>query len=94
MLSLFFPLLDCQYFQSRLNHYFCISQLFFYIFIDYFASFHFVKAAHSVFKVFVTILFYPHTCTTEKKRFSWVHNGLCFIIADINKTFYIIDCIK
>ena len=36
---------------------------------NYFANFRSVKTAHSDFKVFVTIFFYPLICTAEKKYF-------------------------
>ena len=102
MLSLFFPLLVSQYFQKELDLHLCIRRLFLFhirnlfvqnIKINFLANFLSVKAAHSDVKVFVTIILYPHICSTEKKRF--LECIMVFVLQSlILTTSCIINCFK
>ena len=98
MLSLLFPLLVHWYFQSKLSRHLCTSWFF------PFHISHLNYVEYSTFSLHQNYpywrqslwyhLFYPYICITEKKKISWVHNGLCFVIENFNKTLCIIGYFK
>ena len=77
---LFFPLQDRLYSKSELNRHLCISQLFFshishLIYPEYKEQLLPIFSLHQNYWVVTSkslslTFFYPHICTTEKKRFS------------------------